>query len=312
MQAAAVRSFDPSYYAKCIEVSKRIRWDIDRDVIRDRAFDFDHVFLPEGLSCVGTIPFLTPPEQMLLSQVQGRTYANMFGLVERFIGAKMLEISKDHWLGDQVALEAIVRFTDEELKHQALFRRIEALIAAGMPAGYRFLPQPNDVAAFVLGKCTWAVLALTCHIELFSQAHYRQSIEPEPSLSPLFKDILFFHWREESQHAIVDELEWKREHAKLDADARDRAVDDLIALVAGVDGILGMQAPADVDYFMSIAGRPFTSGEADTLRKATLAAYRWQYIVSGVQEPRFAALIGEMTTPPQMARIGNALAPIMQ
>ena len=23
-------------YAKCIEVSKRIRWDIDRDVIRDR------------------------------------------------------------------------------------------------------------------------------------------------------------------------------------------------------------------------------------------------------------------------------------
>jgi hypothetical protein len=307
-----ITAHDTSRYAKCIEVSKRIRWDIDRDVIRDRAFDFDHVFLPEGLSRVGTIPFLTPPEQMLLSQVQGRTYANMFGLVERFIGAKMLEISKDHWLGDQVALEAIVRFTDEELKHQALFRRIEALIAAGMPAGYRFLPQPNDVAAFVLGKCTWAVLALTCHIELFSQAHYRQSIEPEPSLSPLFKDILFFHWREESQHAIVDELEWKREHAKLDADARDRAVDDLIALVAGVDGILGMQAPADVDYFMSIAGRPFTSGEADTLRKATLAAYRWQYIVSGVQEPRFAALIGEMTTPPQMARIGNALAPIMQ
>ena len=299
-------------YAKVIEISKRVRWEIERDVIRGRAFDFSKTFLPRGLSLVDELPFLSTDERRTLSQVQGRTYANLFGLVERFIAAKMLEVGGEHALGDQTAFEAIVRFTDEELKHQALFRRIEALIAAGMPAGYRFLPQPNDVAAFVLGKCTWAVLALTCHIELFSQAHYRQSIEPEPSLSPLFKDILFFHWREESQHAIVDELEWKREHAKLDADARDRAVDDLIALVAGVDGILGMQAPADVDYFMSIAGRPFTSGEADTLRKATLAAYRWQYIVSGVQEPRFAALIGEMTTPPQMARIGNALAPIMQ
>jgi hypothetical protein len=308
----AITAHDSSRYAKCIEVSKRIRWDIDRDVIRDREFDFGHAFLPEGLSRVGAIPFLTASEQLLLSQVQGRTYANMFGLVERFIGAKMLEVSKDHWLGDQVALEAIVRFTDEELKHQALFRRIEGLIAAGMPGGYRFLPQPNDVAGFVLGKCTWAVLALTCHIELFSQAHYRESIEPEPALSPLFKDILFFHWREESQHAIVDELEWKREHAKLDGAERDRGVDDLIALVAGVDGILAMQAPADVDYFMSIAGRPFTSAEAQTLRHATLAAYRWQYIVSGVQEPRFAALMAEMTTPAQMTRIGAALAPIMQ
>ena len=308
----AIVAQDSSRYAKCIEVSKRIRWDIDRDVIRDRGFDFTHVFLPEGLSRVGTVPFLDAREQLLLSQVQGRTYANMFGLVERFIGAKMLELSKDHWLGDQLALEAIVRFTDEELKHQALFRRIEALIAAGMPAGYRFLPQANDVAGFVLGKCTWAVLALTCHIELFSQAHYRQSIEPEPALSPLFKDVLFFHWREESQHAIVDELEWRREHAKLSPAERDRAVDDLIALVAGVDGILAMQAPADVDYFMAIAGRPFTAPEAATLREATLGAYRWQYIASGVAEPRFAALLGEMTTEAQMARIGSALAPILQ
>ena len=39
-------------YAKCIEVSKRIRWDIDRDVIRGRSFDFGKKFLPDGLSKV--------------------------------------------------------------------------------------------------------------------------------------------------------------------------------------------------------------------------------------------------------------------
>ena len=307
----AISDVDTARYAKCIEVSKRIRWDIDRDVIRDRTFDFSHRFLPEGLSRVASLPFLSPAEQRLLSQVQGRTYTNMFGLVERFIGAKILEVSRDHCLGDQVALEALVRFTDEELKHQALFRRLEALVAQGMAPGYRFVPQPNDVADFVLGKCTWAVLALTCHIELFSQAHYRQSIEPDAELSPLFKDVLFFHWREESQHAILDELEWQREDAKLDAAARSRAVDDLIALIAGVDGLLQLQAEADAGYFMTTAARAFTHDEASTVRATLLGAYRWQYIVSGAQEPRFAGLLTSMVPAADMQRIGAALAPLM-
>ena len=172
-------------YAKCIEVSKRIRWEIDRDVIRGRAFDYRKPFLPEGLSMAPRLAFLTGPEKRLFSQVQGRTYANMFGLVERFIGAKILEVSRDHWMGDQVALEALVRFTDEELKHQEMFRRLDAMIAPDMPDTYAFVPQPNEVARAVLGASTWAVLGLTCHIELFTQAHYRASIEREQDIDPL-------------------------------------------------------------------------------------------------------------------------------
>jgi hypothetical protein len=124
-----------SSYARCIEVSKRIRWDIERDVIRGRRFDFGRKFMPDGLSKVEQLSFLSSAEKRFLSQIQGRTYANMFALVERYIGAKTLEISQPHWLGDQVALEALVRMADEELKHQELFRRLDAMAAAGMPAG---------------------------------------------------------------------------------------------------------------------------------------------------------------------------------
>jgi len=298
-------------YGKCIEVSKRIRWDIDRDVIRGRTFDVSKKFLPDGLSKLGTLEFLSPDERRMLSQVQGRTYANIFGLVERYISAKVLELSRDHWLGDQSALEALVRFTDEELKHQELFRRIETMVAQDMPAGYTFLPQPNDVAAAVLAKCTWAVLALTCHIELFTQAHYRQSIEPDAELSELWKDVFLFHWKEESQHAILDELEWKREDAKLDPAQRDRAVTDFIELVAAVDGILQLQAPADTDYFLHVCGRPFDATQVQRLRATMLQAYRWQYIVSGAQDARFQKVLGGMITEAQMQRIGEALAPIV-
>jgi hypothetical protein len=302
---------DTSRYAKCVEVSKRVRWDIDKDVVRGRHFDFSKKFLPDGLSKANELAFLTAQEKRYFSQIQGRTYTNIFGLAERFIGAKILEVSKEHWLGDQVALEALVRFTDEELKHQELFRRLERLAGEGMPAGYQFVPQPNDVAQAVLAASTWAVLGLTLDIELFTQLHYRESIQPDTDLSDLWKDVFLFHWKEESQHAVMDEMEWLRENEKLTPEQRDAAVDDLIGLVGAVDGILQAQSKSDADYFLMTAGRSFTSEEAAAVRETLLRAYRWQYIVSGVQEPRFNEVLGSMITPAQGERIGAALAPLL-
>jgi hypothetical protein len=299
---------DPEHdrYAKCIERSRRVRWDIDTDVIRGRRFDFTQHFLPAGLTLVDALTGATSEDRRLMSQIQGRTYANVFGLVERFINAKVLEISRDHWFGDQTALEALVRFSDEELKHQELFRRVEALIAEGMPAGYEFLPDPDDVAHAVLGASTWAVLGLTCHIELFTQSHYRASIEPDHKLSPLFKDVFLYHCKEESQHAILDELEWRRADRVLDAAERDAAVDHFIGLVGAVDGILQLQAKADAKYFeMHSSGATKTPVEAHLL-----SAYRWTYIVSGARHPRFLEILGSLVTPAQAERIADALAPL--
>jgi hypothetical protein len=306
------QTIDTARYAKCIEVSKRIRWDIDNDVFRGRQFDFSKKFLPDGLSLVNQFDFLGMEEKKLLSQIQGRSYANIFGLVERFICAKIMEVSRDHWLGDQVALEALVRFSDEELKHQELFRRIDQMIGEHMPEGYIFAPDPNEVAKAVLGKSTWAVLALTCHIELFTQAHYKQSIEPDEDLSELYKDVFLFHWREESQHAIMDELEWAREDDTLSDGERDQAVSDLIDLVGAVDGILQIQSAADSDFLMQICGRTFSDNEVHRIREGVLKAYRWQYIISGVQEPRFQKVLGSLINEQQTQRIGEALAPLVQ
>jgi hypothetical protein len=298
-------------YARCIAASKRIRWDIDDDVIRGRALDVANKYLPDGLSLVDELAFLTPQERKFMSQVQGRTYANIFGLVERYINAKILALSSDHFFGDQVALEALVRFSDEEIKHQEMFRRVESLAAAAMPPGYAAMADPNAVAQFVLGKSTWSVLALTYHIEIFTQVHYKKSIEPDTELSALWKDVFLHHWKEESQHAIIDELEWRREDAKLTHAERDAAVDDLIELVAGVDGILQAQANADADYFVGVSSRVFAADEARAIKAGILNAYRWQYIVSGVQDGRLLGVLASMLTQLQLERISAALAPLM-
>jgi hypothetical protein len=301
----------PKYdYAKCIEISKRVRWDIDKDVIRGRAFDFSKKFLPDGLSKVAQFGFLDEERKRFLSQIQGRTYANMFGFVERFIVAKVLELTRGHWLGDQVALEALVRFCDEELKHEELFRRIEPMMNSGMPEGYRFLPDPNQVAATVLKNSTWAVLALILEIELFTQEHYKQSIAADQDVSELYKDVFLFHWKEETTHAIMDELEWPREDEKLTPEERDRGVTELIEIVAHVDGILQVQSRADVDYFHQASRASFASEQIDLLRSGVLNAYRWQYIFSGVEHPRYQTALSSLITETQARRLNEALVPL--
>ena len=87
MQAITPAAADKRY-AKCIEVSKRIRWDIDRDVIRDRGFDLAQKFLPDGLSFAERLPFLDAagdPIRPALLWNDARTHAEC-DEIERLLG----------------------------------------------------------------------------------------------------------------------------------------------------------------------------------------------------------------------------------
>jgi hypothetical protein len=61
---------------------------------------------------------------------------------------------------------------------------------------------------------------------------------------------------------------------------------------------------------LRICGRTFGRDEAKRIRAGVLDAYRWQYIVSGVQG-RFGEVLSRFITPVQHERIGAALAPIV-
>jgi len=120
--------------------------------------------------------------------------------------------------------------------------------------------------------------------------------------------VFLFHWREESQHAILDELEWVRHDAGLTAEQRDSAVGEFIQLVAAVDGILQAQAKADGGYFTTTCGRAVHEAESRAIEAAFLKAYRWQYIHSGAQHPHFGKVLSSLITEKQGQRIQQALA----
>jgi hypothetical protein len=75
--------------------------------------------------------------------------------------------------------------------------------------------------------------------------------------------------------------------------------------------MLQVQAAAEADYFFTVCRGPFSQEQSQRVRDGLLHAYRWQYIVSGVEEPRFQAILGSLISDEHGRRIGEALAPIM-
>jgi hypothetical protein len=101
-----------------------------------------------------------------------------------------------------------------------------------------------------------------------------------------------------------------REDKKLTPSERDRAIDELIELVAAVDGILQAQSKADVEYFLKYSVSSLDNGEIKRMKDCVLRAYRWQYIFSGVEHPRFKTALGNLITKAQDERLTKALGMI--
>jgi hypothetical protein len=163
----------------------------------------------------------------------------------------------------------------------------------------------------VLSKHTGAVLLLTSCIEWLSQLHFTAAFAKDEECDPLTKAVFRAHWQEESQHAQLDHLEALRCFARMSDEEREQAVDDLIELVAAVDGLLQKQAGYDVENFLECVGRAFTEPEKQDLYYGILRAKRWTFIESGVTHPGFQELFVEVTTAAQQKRVGSAVTALL-
>ena len=207
-------------------------------------------------------------------------------------------------------LLGLLRFTGADQERQALLRRMDAKMAVCMPLGYSFLPDPVVVAGMIQRRSAWSVLALSCLVDLLVRTHYRLSIDPDPALDSQWQDVFHVRWEDESPRGALNELQWRGANTQLDDAGRDRAVGDLIGLIGLLDGILQAQARADAGYFSLASGRKLEGTELARTGAGLLHAYRWQYILCGVQVPHFSALLGGMLNVSQYGRVAAALAPL--
>lgn len=297
-------------YAECLQNAYRVNWRIG-DVIDGRRFDPSCRWLPARLSGAGRVTGLTAEERIKLSQVELGAYAHLFGYVEEFIAPKMVALAQDFEIDNREAFDALTNFAAEEVKHMHLFREVRGMVDEALGFSLALLPGAQDVARAVLSRNTGAVLLLTAAIEWFTQAHYLSCFKQDDALDPLTRHVFKCHWLEESQHARMDHLETLRAFSGMEPAEKERSVDDLIELVAAVDGLLRTQAGLDVQNFERHLGRALGATTSRDVFSGVLAAKRYAFIESGVTHPQFQELFGMVTTPAQQARVQAALGGLL-
>ncbi|UQA58675.1 hypothetical protein [Polyangium aurulentum] len=289
-----MRSLD-SDYRSCIQSSERVSWRLDDVLPEGFHLDFGSRILPDELTATESIGCLSDREKLLLNQIRSNSYAHLFLFLEEYAVALAAHRAGLELHGNPMHMRALLRFTEEELKHQQMFTRYTAAFARGFKVAPALLDNQVEVAKAILSKSDLAVLLLNLHLELMTQQHYVESIRgnDRENLDPVFCNMLKHHWLEEAQHARIDALEIQKIMART-PEALDSALTEYAELLAALRGTLIRQLELDLQTFERAAARPFTEEERKEIREAQERSYVWGFIGMGMKSPLFLSRLREV------------------
>jgi hypothetical protein len=296
-------------YEDVLANSQKVAWKED-DVLGGRSFDLSKRFLPNSLTGVDGIDCLDDKEKLKLNQIMGNAYCHIFAFVEEFIVPTVAEESMTNPYGDEVRQRSLLRFSEEELKHQELFRRSIELFNEQFGMTPQLIPGREQVAAVVRSKSKLAVLILIDIIEWFVQVHYTEHVLSKTELDGLFRDLLKYHWLDEAQHAKIDTMLIAEMVEDLTMAEREAAIDEVLELGGAIDGLVQQQISMNIDALVVATGRNFTDGERAEITSETLKASRYTFLVSGLDHPNVVRMVSEITDegPAKVRNVAEALS----
>jgi len=282
-------------YAAVVRASERVSWRVDDVLPTGTKLDFDKNFLPSVLAGGHDLAFLGAEEKRKLNQITGHAYLNLFAFVEEYIQAVMVNHAHAELFGDHTAVRALVRFADEEVKHQELFHRYMEAFAQDFGTPCDVIGSAGQVASVILSKSPIAVMMVTCHIEIMTQGHYIEAVKDDTSLDPLFARLLHHHWLEESQHAKIDLIELDKLLSTASEEKVAAAFQDYLGLIEAFDGLLRQQATMDVASLAAATGRELSTEERARVEASQHAAYRRTFLVYGMSHRQFVEVMQQMS-----------------
>lgn len=284
-------------YESCVRASERISWKLDEVFPPDMKLDFGRRFLPATMVPAEELAFLSADERLKLNQIMGNSYLYLFYFVEEYIIASVLQHANAEMFGDPIELRALLRFADEEVKHQQLFVRFREAFERDFGFPCDVIENPQAVAEVILAKSPMAVLLTTLHLELLTQQHYVEGFRDGESttLDPFFASLLKHHWLEEAQHAKIDALELKKLADVSSADQVETAVTDYLGILQAMAGLFEQQATLDVTSLERATGRTFSDEQRAAITGSQLHAYRRAFIVLGIENAGFQKYLAQFS-----------------
>ena len=288
-------------YPSIVAVSERVAWTVEA-IFADRRFDATKPLVPDSWLSTEHLAFLDDREQRTLNHIRAFSYVHLLGNYEEFIPIQMAEIASRDWHDDRIRLRELLRFGEEEMKHQQLFQRAENVLEAscGHTFGRYFDRDKVRLTAFTKAVLAYPPLPrflLLAAFEFGTQRHYVESVQASNGTGsdPLYVDILKHHWIEENQHTKADILEAARLAAGMSPAEISQAFDDVL----GLGGLIGETFVGQVDQelatFEAVTGRILPEADRTALRDALNQSL--QAIIAGVSltHPSFKQVALELS-----------------
>jgi hypothetical protein len=280
-------------YDDVVDASIRVTWQIDDIMPAGTVIQFDRPHLPDSLADVEQVSVLSESEKITLNHLRGLSYMHLFAFVEEYIIAQVVHHAEAELFGDQDALRALLRFGEEEVKHQTLFKRYCIAFQRDFGRECKLLGSASEVANIILANSPMAVMLVTLHLEIITQQHYTDAIKDDADIDPLFTSILMHHWMEESQHTRIDLLELEKMNQFAIQETRDKAIAEYFGILDAFDGLLAQQVEFDIDNLEAAVGRKLNDADRANLRSHQHRSYRKDYLLMGLNNRKVvAAMVG--------------------
>jgi hypothetical protein len=280
-------------YGRVVENSERVAWRLNEVFPAGVALDFSKSFMPTAMFAAHSLEFLRDDERLKLNQIFGNSYRYLFYFVEAYIIDMAMRHAEAELYGDDDNLRAMLRFAEEEVKHQQMFIRFGEMFDRGFGTTCDLVENPQAVAQVILAKSPMAVTLVTLHLEIITQAHYVDCMRDRGEMEPLFQSLFKYHWIEESQHAKLDALEILKLRRTASPEVVQQAIDDYFAIAGAFAGLLAAQAKLDVSSLERAVGRTFSADERTAIEDAQKRSYNRAFLWSGVTNTMFLEFLAE-------------------
>lgn len=288
----------PYTYETCVELSERVAWTINDIIPPGQQLDFTKKFLPDSMIGGSELTTLSDAERLKLNQVRGNSYTYIFQFVEEYIIAMTTQHACAEVFGDIEALRALLRFSEEEVKHQKLFRKFNQLFTDNIGVEPAYIGAPVAVAEAILKHSPMAVLLVTLQLELMTQRHWVEIVSkgaPE-EFDPLFRSMLKHHWLEEAQHAKIDILELHKLAEDASKEQIDGAFSEYLSILSALEGLLAEQAGHDVATLERLISRPLSADERNAIFASQKKSYMHVFLRLGLTAPGFMETLGDLSS----------------
>jgi hypothetical protein len=286
-------------YPSIVATSEKVAWTVE-EIFRDRRFDVTKNIVPDSWVCAQHLTFLNEQEQRTLNHLRAFSYVHLFGNYEEFIPIHLTGLAQQDWHADRAHLRALLRFGEEEMKHQQLFLQAEAVLEAscGHACGRYF--DKARLTAFTQATLAYPPLPralILLALEWGSQRHYVDSVRDHAGdrSDPLYVDILKYHWIEENQHTKTGVLEIAQLARDLSPKELSTAFDHSLGIGGLVDATFVGQVEQELATFQSVTGHRLAEPEASALREALSRSMRAIWAEVAFTHPSFKRVAMELS-----------------